>query len=155
MRRPMVMKSSLHRAPGLGTGDNVIDFLGKSITVRSSNGPDVTIIDGQSARRGVAFTGGETIDSVLKGFTVRNGFVPGPQISSEGGGIWCATNTAAAIIDCVVADNTAWAGSGVMLRGTNSMSGCTIANNNSPDKHVSQQLCRWDLLHWQFNCFQL
>ena len=122
-------------APGTwtGTGDNVIDFLGKSITVRSSNGPGVTIIDGQGARRGVAFSGGETIDSVLKGFTVRNGFVPGPQIGSEGGGIWCATNTAAAIIDCTVTGNIAWAGSGVMLRGTNSMSGCTIDNNNSPD----------------------
>ena len=122
-------------APGIwtGTGQNVVDFLGKSITVRSSNGPDVTFIDGQNLRRGVTFSGGETSSSIIKGFTVRNGLVPSSSTSSEGGGIWCAANTSASIIDCMITGNMAWAGAGVMLRGTNSVSGCTIVNNNTHD----------------------
>ncbi|MCH2134749.1 MAG: right-handed parallel beta-helix repeat-containing protein [Phycisphaerales bacterium] len=122
-------------APGTwtGTGNNVVDFLGKSITVRSSNGPGVTVIDGQGVRRGVAFTGGETSDSVIKGFTIRNGRITDPNINDEGAGIWCATDTAATIIGCTIIDNVAWGGGGVMLRGTNTMTDCTIMNNNTPD----------------------
>ena len=49
-------------APGVYTGDHpahVVDLLGKAITLRSSDGPEVTIIDGEGLRRGIACFNGE------------------------------------------------------------------------------------------------
>ena len=120
-------------APGnwTGSGDSVIDLLGKSITVRSSNGPGTTIIDGQGARRGVSFSGGETADTVLKGFTITNGLGTGSFF--EGGGILCAANASPTIVDCTVTGNLAWRGSGMMIRGSASITGCQITGNNTHD----------------------
>lgn len=55
-----------------------IDFLGKNITLQSIDPYDSsvraeTIIDGQDADSVVKFTGGETNQAVLKGFTIQNG----------------------------------------------------------------------------------
>ena len=50
-------------APGVYTSDHpahVVDLLGKAITLRSSDGPGVTIIDGEGLRRGIACFNGET-----------------------------------------------------------------------------------------------
>ena len=120
-------------APGTytGSGNNVVDLLGKEIVVRSSNGPGLTIIDGQGARRGVAFSGGETSSTVLKGFTILNGLAP--STNDEGGGIWCAANAAPVISQCTVTENVAWFGSGMMIRGAASITDCEISHNNSPN----------------------
>ena len=61
-----------------GTYVENINFLGKAITVLSSNPDDpavvaATILDGNQAGSTVAFDHGEGPDSVLKGFTIRNG----------------------------------------------------------------------------------
>ncbi|MDP7519718.1 MAG: hypothetical protein QF438_06145, partial [Phycisphaerales bacterium] len=45
-----------------GTGNQVIDSLGKSITIRASGTPEETIIDGEGARRVVRCAGGEGAD---------------------------------------------------------------------------------------------
>jgi hypothetical protein len=60
-------------APGLYVEN--IDFMGRAITVTSSEGPAKTIIDGRanSALATVRFHSGESRDSVLSGFTVQNG----------------------------------------------------------------------------------
>jgi len=70
-----------------GTYPERIDFLGKSIVVRSEGGPALTTIDGganvawhASVRAPaatfstVSFVSGETRDAILEGFTVRNGY---------------------------------------------------------------------------------
>ena len=120
-------------APGTwtGPGDSVIDFIGKAITVQSSNGPMTTIIDGQNARRGVLFSGGETGDTILKGFTIRNGLAT--DSLSQGGGILGDFNASPSIIDCVITDNTAWLGPGIMMRGDANISGCEVSGNNAHD----------------------
>jgi len=72
-----------------------IDFLGKAITVESSDGPNVTAIDGRNPSDPdygscVYFKSGEGLDSVLNGFTVKNG--TGTKVSSyerHGGGVYC------------------------------------------------------------------
>ncbi|MBT5656836.1 MAG: hypothetical protein HOI89_03535, partial [Phycisphaerae bacterium] len=48
-------------APGTytGTGDEVVDTLGKAITIKASGTPEETIIDGEGARRVVQCAGGE------------------------------------------------------------------------------------------------
>ncbi|MBN1844451.1 MAG: right-handed parallel beta-helix repeat-containing protein [Sedimentisphaerales bacterium] len=93
-----------------GDGNRDLDFGGKSITVRSLMGPEDTIIDCQeesfaepARHRGFYFHNGEGRDSVLRGFTIRNGFIPGselPPLDEQkfwpsdpdlpvGGGIYC------------------------------------------------------------------
>jgi len=56
-----------------GTYYENINFIGKAITVKSAQGPGVTIIDGQQAGAVVSFISGETSSSVISGFTIRNG----------------------------------------------------------------------------------
>src|SRR5262249_30583777 len=65
-----------------GTYRENVNFLGKLITVQSSGGPAVTIIDGGRAGSVVTFENGESTSAVLKGFTIENGNAP-----SQGGGI--------------------------------------------------------------------
>jgi hypothetical protein len=67
---------------GPGTYVENIDFLGKLITVRSTDGRGVTTIDGGGGGSVVSFRTGETGESVLDGFTITNGDAFG------GGGIY-------------------------------------------------------------------
>jgi hypothetical protein len=57
--------------PGTYTG--LIDFKGKPLTLVSSGGPTVTFLDGGGSGPVVTFATAEGKDSVLDGFTVRNG----------------------------------------------------------------------------------
>ena len=85
-----------------GEGNVNIDFKGKLITVKSQNGAKVTIIDCEEEieTRGFTFHNEETNDSVLDGFTIRNG------VYELGGGIYC-NNASPTIKNCVIAWNTA------------------------------------------------
>ncbi|MCZ6734691.1 MAG: hypothetical protein O7C65_02755, partial [Planctomycetota bacterium] len=56
-----------------GTYNETIDFLGKAITVYSTDGRDVTIIDAQQTGTVVTCNSGEGPDTVLDGFTVTGG----------------------------------------------------------------------------------
>ncbi len=56
-----------------GTYFETIDFLGKAITLRSSNGPEVTIIDAQGVGSVVTCDSGEGPGTVLEGFTITGG----------------------------------------------------------------------------------
>ncbi|MDP6312391.1 MAG: hypothetical protein QF781_09595, partial [Phycisphaerales bacterium] len=63
-------------APGTYTDTqdgHVVDMKAKAITLRSTDGAAVTIIDGQNARRGIACYQGETNATVIDGFTITNG----------------------------------------------------------------------------------
>src|SRR5439155_1468674 len=77
-----------------GTYYERINFHGKAITVASEQGPDITTIDGGHAGTVVTFLSREGRDSVLSGFTIRNGFngysgagiSDNPSIGSTSGG---------------------------------------------------------------------
>lgn len=71
-----------------GTRNKNLDFNGKAITLTSQNGPESTIIDCEESGRGVYFHSGEDPDSVLNGFTIRNGVCFEPD-DGYGGGIYC------------------------------------------------------------------
>ena len=63
-------------APGTYTSTHpahVVDLMGKGITLRSSNGPEKTIIDGEGIRRGVVCWQGEPDSTNIQGFTITNG----------------------------------------------------------------------------------
>jgi hypothetical protein len=56
-----------------GTYIENIDFNGKAIIVKSSNGPAVTVIDGGGVSSVVTFSSNETSSAVLNGFTLQHG----------------------------------------------------------------------------------
>lgn len=96
-----------------GIGNHDIDFLGKAITVRSTNPQDPcvvasTIIDCQRAGRGFYFHCGEDTNSILDGLKITNGYVtvssPG---GSNGGGICCTNQSGPTIANCDISGNTA------------------------------------------------
>ena len=78
-----------------------IDFKGKAITVRSENGAANCILDGQQQTRVVYFHTGEGEQSVLSGFTIRNGR------AAQGAGIFCDSSSPT-ITECTISGNTAY-----------------------------------------------
>jgi parallel beta-helix repeat protein len=97
-----------------GTYVENIDFLGKTIVVTSEYGPDSTVIDGNQAGSVVTFSSGETVNSVLEGFTITNG--SGTYFDSYweygGGGIFCS-GSAPTIQYNVITGNAANNGGGI------------------------------------------
>lgn len=68
-----VAKAWDHIEVAPGTYVENIDFLGKTITVKSASGSAVTVIDGNQAGSVVTFQNGEGPNSRLEGFTITNG----------------------------------------------------------------------------------
>jgi nitrous oxidase accessory protein NosD len=101
-------------APGIYKEN--INFNGKAITVKSSGGAKVTIIDGGRKGTVVLFSSGETITSVLSGFTLQNGF-GNAGCCNEGGGI-AVLGSSPTITSNVVTNNQAcYAGNGIAVGG--------------------------------------
>jgi len=103
--------------PGVytGTGNVVVDMLGKTVLLRSSSGPKNTIIDGENARVGIrcAATG----NAEIQGFTIRNGTGEITQdnqgnSASFGGGMEII-NASPIILDCIFRSNFAIYGGGL------------------------------------------
>ncbi len=88
-----------------GDGNRDLDFRGKDITVRSENGAKDCIIDcegsEQDPHRGVHFHSGETVASVLEGFTITNG------VMETGGAILIENDSSPTITGCSFEGNKA------------------------------------------------
>ena len=121
-------------APGTytGTGAEVVDMLGKAITLRSSGTAEETILDGESVNQVVRCTNGETSAAVLEGFTITGGFS-----ESFGGGIYCS-NSSPTITGCTISNNTAgssgggYGGGGISCYGGSpTLTDCVIENNTA------------------------
>ena len=116
-----------------GTYVENINFLGKAITVISEAGPEVTIIDGNRVGTVVAFVTGEGPNSVLEGFTVRNGR---GDITFSGGGIKIGnlpTPASPTIRRNRIIDNTACSatGVGIYIDGGNALIQGNLISGNS------------------------
>jgi subtilisin family serine protease len=113
-----------------GLGNRDIDFLGKAITVSSENGPENCIIDcnGTEAElhRGFYFYSGEDANSVVKGFTIINGYAP----DDEGGAIKC-TDSSPTFDNCIFRGNLAQSsGAGMYNDHSNPiLTNCTFSEN--------------------------
>ncbi|MHC4150209.1 MAG: right-handed parallel beta-helix repeat-containing protein, partial [Planctomycetota bacterium] len=98
-------------APGTytGEGNRDIDFGGRAITVRSENGPDTCIIDCQGIstgqHRGFYFHSGEDANSVLDGFTIKNGYV---NAYKDGGAAIKCVESSPTIRNCVFTVNNVY-----------------------------------------------
>lgn len=102
-------------ADGTYSGDynRDIEFMGKAIVVMSENGPENCIIDcGGSPRiehRGFYFRSGEDSTSVLRGFTITDGYV---LEGGEGAGIACIDGSSPTIADNILMGNVAFSSLG-------------------------------------------
>ncbi len=107
-----------------GTYVENLDFLGRNITVRSTGGPETTIIDGNQAGSVVTFQSGETQDARLEGFTITNGY------TEKGGGIFCEASSSPTITGCTISGNSAWYGGGIWCESASPIiTNCTISGN--------------------------
>jgi hypothetical protein len=117
-----------------GTGNRDVDFLGKSITVRSENGPTNCIIDCNGSFEDehygfIMFCS----DCSLEGFTIRGATTTNCDF---GGGVTCRTN--ALIRNCIFQDNySSCFGAAIGYAGLcgapySNVINCTFYNNSSP-----------------------
>jgi parallel beta-helix repeat protein len=127
-------------ANGTYTGDENrdIDFTGKAIVVMSENGPDVTIIDCEGSpvdsHRGFYFHSGENANSVVQGFTIKNGYAHGDWPQDVGGAIYCGDSSSPTIRGNTITGNEAENGGGAIYCGDSSspiITGNTITGNAS------------------------
>jgi hypothetical protein len=115
-------------ADGIYTGDGNrdLDFGGVNMVVMSENGPENCVIDCEVIARGFYFHSGEASNSVVQGFTIRNGYadygggvycsLSSPTItgntimentsSADGGGIFCIDNSSPTITGNMITGNT-------------------------------------------------
>ena len=106
-----------------GTYVENIDFIGKPIVVRSSQGPEATIIDGNGSGSTVSFRNREGRDSIIAGFTITNGFTE--PFGAFGAGISCEYSSPT-ITSNVISENVGEFGGGIGLVG----SSARVVNNS-------------------------
>jgi hypothetical protein len=114
-----------------GTYLETIDFLGKAITVRSSDGSAVTTIDGNGANHVVTCVNGEGLDTVLDGFTITDGNAEGLFSDNRGGGMYIE-ECGPTVTNCIFTANTAYTGGGMCVYfGSPTIIDCTFLNNTA------------------------
>ncbi len=110
-----------------GTYNELINFNGKTITLRSSDGAGVTTIDGGGVGSVVTCASGEGPGTVLEGFTITGGsHYRGGGMNNDGGSSPTVTN-------CTFRGNTATIGSGMYNNDNSSptVTNCTFSGNTS------------------------
>lgn len=113
-----------------GTYLEHLDFQSKAITITSSDGAGVTIVDGGGTGPVVTFQSGEGTGSVLNGLTLRNGAPSNTfPLFNVGGGI-AIVNSSPTITGNVITGNHAICGIGMEIRGGSAVvRGNTITGN--------------------------
>jgi hypothetical protein len=109
----------------------------KAVTVRSVNGPDVTIIEGYQVPGAIRGDGAvrcvyATNGAALVGFTLTNGATRtlGDMAREwSGGGIWCESSVSVTISNCVITGNTAYYLGGGAYSGA--LINCTLTGNSA------------------------
>ena len=108
-----------------GTYNETINFLGKAITVRSSDGADVTTIHAGGSDTVVTCDSGEGADTVLSGFVITGG-------SAVLGGGMLIINSSPTVTNCTFSENSALVAGGGMLsmeRSSPTIINCVITRN--------------------------
>ncbi len=106
---------------------------GKAITIRSSQGAEVTTIDAGFAGPGLAVIAGESPQTVIEGFRFTNGvgfpvaFINNVPIRA-GGGVY-VSNSSPVIRDCIIEGNHATRGGGIECSGSVFVQRCVIRSN--------------------------
>ena len=110
-----------------GTYFETIDFLGKAIALRSSDGPLATIIDGSGLGGSVVqCVNGEGPGTILQGFTITGG-------DADTGGGMRNVNSSPTVRECIFTGNTAVDRGGGMYNraGAPTITGTVFSDNSS------------------------
>jgi hypothetical protein len=114
-----------------GTYFEAINFLGRAITLRSSDGPDLTIINGTGNFHVVQCVSGEGPETVLDGFTITGGHADGSYPDNRGGGMY-NVGSSPTVINCTFSGNTAYDGGGMYNLDSNpALDNCTFLWNSA------------------------
>jgi nitrous oxidase accessory protein NosD len=114
-----------------GTYVENVDFNGVDIVLRSENGPEVTIIDGNQEGSVVKFNDGETQNTVLEGFTLTNGSGTHSYPDYNGGGIYCWLDSSPTITNNIITGNSCYRGGGIWCYSSTPVITDNIISNNS------------------------
>ena len=104
-----------------GPGNYEIDFMGKAITLKSQNGPEVTIVDAQDQGGCFCLETHSPGGYVLEGFTITG------ANAGCGSGIYCGS-TSPKIFNCIITGNK---GDGITCSRVTEIIDCIITNNSS------------------------
>ena len=116
--------------PGTYTriGNWVINPTGKRLWIHSSDGPEVTIIDGEGVRLVIQCASGETSQTIFEGLTITGGY------GTYGGGMFNFNNSPT-LTNCTFTGNTATWGGGIYSGwGNNPTLIDTTVCGNTPDQ---------------------
>jgi len=135
----------------VGTGNKNLNFSGRSVTLTSSAGADVTIIDCQGSGQAFVFQNGETQNTLVDGFTMTHGNAQtggaiycqasSPRIANcviknnqgyYSGGVYCISYGSPTFVNCEIVDNSGTLGGGVRFaQSEGALINCLIAGNVS------------------------
>ncbi len=121
---------------GPGTYHERIDLWGFAITLRSTDGPEVTVLDGDQASSVVTCVSGEGADTIIEGFTITDGQ------AVSGGGMY-VSGSSPTVARCVFLANNAesYGGGLVVANGSPFVTGCTFSGNSAS---VGGGMCNWE-----------
>ncbi|MBU0753713.1 MAG: hypothetical protein KJ645_01145, partial [Planctomycetes bacterium] len=112
-----------------GTYVENIDFLGKNVHLKSSEGYSVTFIDGNQAGTVVTFANGENAGAILNGFTIMNGS------GALAGGILCSDTSPTIANNEVNGNDSMGTGGGIRIESGTPMITGNIITGNSTDNN--------------------
>jgi hypothetical protein len=120
-----------------GTYFEAISFLGRAITVRSTDPGDPavvanTVIDGTGHFHVVQCVSGEGADTVLNGFVITGGNADGATPNNRGGGMYNFASSPT-VMNCVFTDNSAALFGGGMHNqaGSPTVTSCSFSGNTA------------------------
>jgi hypothetical protein len=114
-----------------GVGGWVVNPMGKRLWIHSSDGPEVTIIDGEGVRRGIQCAGGETSETIFEGLTITNGNEGGEWYEDGGAGMH-NFQSSPTLTECTFMNNEAYYGGGMFnFNSSPTLTGCTFESNTA------------------------
>ena len=105
-----------------GTGNVNIDTLGKAVTIKSLAGAGSCILDGGASNHFFNIHSGETVHTIINGFTLQNGY-------DYYGGAFYIYNSSPTITGCVVKNCAGYYGGAAYISEANATYSPTFTNN--------------------------
>ncbi len=115
-----------------GSYFETINFLGKAIWLHSSDGPELTTIDGTGNFHVVQCVSGEGSDTLLDGFAITGGNASGNGFPDNIGGGMLNVGSSPTVINCTFSENTATFGGGMSNNSSNPVvTNCSFSGNTA------------------------
>ena len=147
---------------GASDQQQVVDLMGKDITLRSCEGPETTIIDGQSVARGIVCVGASTGQSVIDGFAIINSKAVACDLNgdgqvesweSNGGGLFLYKSSSQ-ILNCHFIDSSTEGNGGALYARQSSimLDECVFQGNTSKSRGgaIYSRLSKLNVMNSQF-----